>query len=121
MDTKTFTCIECPLGCKLSVDIEGCKVVKVSGNQCPKGEKYAIAEIENPTRVLTTTILTEGLALRAVPVRTSGPVPKDKMMDIMTEIKKARLKKNVKAGDVVIKNILELNVNMIATRDADNA
>lgn len=113
---KKITCIECPKGCSLSVDIENCRVVKVSGNECPKGEKYARAEVENPVRILTSAVLAEGLPLKMVPVRTDKPIPKNKLMEAMGEVKKVRLKKAVKPGDIIIKNILNSGADLIATR-----
>jgi CxxC motif-containing protein len=114
--TRKVTCIECPVGCSLEVDIENCKVVKVSGNKCPKGIIYATEEVENPLRIITSTILTEGLELRTVSVRTDGPIPKSRIGDAMREIRKTRLKKPVRLGQIVIADILSLGVNVIATR-----
>ncbi len=117
MGTKTITCIECPVGCSLRVDIENRKVVKVSGNKCPKGEKYAITEFENPLRILTSTVLTKGLPVKMVPVKTDGPIPKGRIMDVMGEIKKIILDRPVRVGDVIADNISGLGVNLVATRD----
>ena len=114
---KKITCIECPKGCTLSLDIENCRVVKVSGNECPKGEKYAIAEVESPLRVLTSSILTEGLDLKMAPVRTDRAIPKSKMLDAVDAIKKIRIKKRVRQGEVIAENFLGLGVNLIATRE----
>jgi len=114
---KKLTCIECPKGCTLSVDIENCRVVTVSGNECPKGEKYAHSEVENPMRILTSAVLTDGLSLKMLPVRTDKPIPKAKLLEAMSEIKKIRVSKPVKIGDVVKENLLGLSVNLIATRE----
>jgi len=114
---KKLTCIECPKGCGLEVDIENCRVVKVSGNKCPKGEKYAITEIENPVRILTTTVLACGLGLKMVPVRTDGPIPKSRMHEAIEEIKKLKISKPQRPGDIVLRNLLGLDVNLIATRN----
>ncbi|MBI5124078.1 MAG: DUF1667 domain-containing protein [Candidatus Omnitrophica bacterium] len=113
---KKITCIECPKGCMLSVDIENCRVVKVSGNECPKGEKYAASEVENPMRILTSAVLAEGLPLKMIPVRTDKPIPKPRLMDAMSEIKKIRLKNPVNAGEVIAKDFLNLGVSLVATR-----
>lgn len=113
---KIITCIQCPKGCTLSVDIENCRVVKVTGNECPKGEKYAISEIENPMRILTSAILTEGLSLKMAPVRTDGPIPKSHIMHAMDEIKKLRLKSPAVAGEVLAKDFMGLGVNLVITR-----
>ena len=115
---KRMTCIECPKGCQLSIDIESCRVVKVSGNDCPKADKYAVQEIENPMRILTSTVLAEGLSLKMVPVRTSEPIPKSGIMEAMSAVKKMRLAKPVRCGEIIAKNFLNLGADLIATRDA---
>ncbi len=119
MDTRIFTCIECPVGCRLKADIENCKVVKVAGNKCPKGEKYAVAEVEDPTRVLTSAVLAEGLPVRMVPVRTDRPVPKEKMLEIMGEIKKMRIRKGVRSGEIIAADLMGTGANLIVTREVD--
>ena len=115
---KKLTCIECPVGCALSVDIETCRVVKVSGNKCPRGEKYAVCETENPVRFLTSVVLAQGLDLKMVPVRTDKPVPRGKLKEAMVEIKKMRITEGVRAGEVVAANFMGLGVNLVATREA---
>jgi len=116
MMIKELTCIECPKGCLLSIDIENCRVVKVSGNECPKGEKYAVQETENPMRILTSAVLAEGLSMKMVPVRTDKPIPKSKIMEAMSEVKKIRLKNSVNSGSIIIENFLGLGVNLLSTR-----
>jgi CxxC motif-containing protein len=115
---KSLTCIECPLSCALAVDVENCKVLKVSGHKCPKGEQYAISEIENPTRILTATVLCQALDLKMLPVRTDQPIPKAKIFPAMEEIRSIRVNKPVEAGEILVKNFLGLQVNLIATRNA---
>ncbi|MBN3040408.1 MAG: DUF1667 domain-containing protein, partial [Candidatus Omnitrophica bacterium] len=87
------------------------------GNKCFKGKAYAEQEVKNPQRVLTTTVKTQGLEIKMLAVKTSKPIPKAKINQAMKLIKKFRLKKQVHAGEVVIKNILGLDADLIATRD----
>jgi len=115
---KQLTCIECPAGCKLSVTSDNGKVVSVSGNNCPKGEAYAAAEIENPLRILTATVATVGLQLKMVAVRTDKPIPKSRMLEAMQEVKKIKLAYPVKAGDVIVEKFLGMKVNLIAARES---
>ncbi len=117
--TKKLTCIECPKGCRLLVDVQNGKVAKVTGNECPKGEKYAISEIENPARILTSGVLSQGLGLKMIPVRTDKPIPKSRIFDAMNEVKKIRITAPLKSGDIIVKNFLGLGVNLIATRKAE--
>ena len=113
---KKITCIECPLGCSLSVEIENHKAVNVSGNKCPKGVPYAETEVENPCRILTTTVLTEGLALKAIPVRTDRPIPKTELFRAMEAISRLRITGSVRTGDVITADLLGLGVDLVATR-----
>ncbi len=116
--TKRMVCIECPKSCVLSVDIENCKAVKVTGALCPRGVKYAATETEDPVRILTATVMTEGLELKLLPVRTDRPIPKRDLFRAMEEIRKMRITKPVKAGDLIDGNFLGLGVKLLATREA---
>jgi CxxC motif-containing protein len=118
--TRKIRCIECPKGCYLSVDIEDGKVVLIKGYECLKGKKHAIAEVENPVRILTSTVLTHGLALKMIPVRTDQPIPKTALLKAMEEIKRIRINEPVQVGTIIVENFLNLGINLIATRDCDN-
>ncbi|HAJ57633.1 MAG TPA: hypothetical protein DCL35_07695 [Candidatus Omnitrophica bacterium] len=115
---KQLTCIECPVGCSLAADIENCRVVKVSGNKCPRGEAYAVSEIENPVRVLTSAVLSRGLDLKMVPARTDKPIPKAKLYEAMEALKKICVTQPLAAGDVIVPDFLGIGVDLIATREA---
>ncbi len=110
---KEFICIVCPRGCHLKVDDN----MNVTGNTCPRGKVYALNEITNPTRMITSTVAIESSELCRVPVMTSSPIPKGKIFDVMAEINKVRVKAPVKINDVIIKNVLGLNSDIIATRN----
>ena len=115
---KTMTCIECPQGCALTVDVENGVIKSVQGAKCPKGKVYAAAEVENPVRILTATVLAEGLGLKLVPVRTDRPIPKKDIFRAMEEIRKMRITSPVKSGDAIDKDFLGLGVKLTATREA---
>lgn len=112
---KNLICVSCPLGCPIEVEIENGEVVSVTGNTCKRGDAYARSEITNPVRSLTTSVKVENGLHPVVPVKSSGPVPKDKMFDCMKEINSVTVKAPVKIGDVVIENILGLGVDIVAT------
>ena len=116
---KNLICVSCPLGCPIEVEIENGEVVSVTGNTCKRGEAYARTEITNPVRSLTTSVKVENGIHPVVSVKSSGPVPKDKMFDCMKEINAVSIKAPVKIGDVVIENILGLGVDIVAT-NCDN-
>ena len=113
---RLITCIECPKGCALAVEMDGLKAVAVTGQECPRGDKYARREIENPMRTLTTSVLTEALEFKMLPVRTSAPIPKEKILPAMEEIKKMKISSPVETGDAVVKNFMGLGVDLVAAR-----
>ncbi|MCX5751868.1 MAG: DUF1667 domain-containing protein [Candidatus Saganbacteria bacterium] len=117
IETRKLTCIDCPKGCQLSIETDNGKVMGISGNQCKKGEEYAKQEIENPMRILTTTVIAEGLPLKMIPVRTSGPIPKAKLKEAIEAARKTKITKPVQAETIITKNFLDLGVNLIATRE----
>ena len=110
---KEFICIVCPRGCHLKVDDN----MNVTGNTCPRGKVYALNEITNPTRMITSTVAIESTELKRLPVMTSNPIPKGKIFEVMAEINKVRIKAPVKINDVIIKNVLGLDSDIIATRN----
>jgi len=114
---KEMICVECPVGCHLKVEIENGTIVNISGEKCPKGEKYAEMEIQAPKRVLTSTVLAEGLSCKMIPVRTNGPVPRDRIFEAMDKIQKVTVSRPVKAGEVILPGFLGLNIDLISTRE----
>ena len=112
---RELTCIVCPKGCQLKVELEGKKVLSVTGNTCKRGVVYAETECIAPMRTLTTTAAVEDGGV--VPVKTDGTVPKELMMECMKEINKAIAEPNALLGDVIIKDLLGTGVNVVATRN----
>lgn len=112
---KEMTCVACPLGCSITVEYDGTKVLSVTGNTCKRGDAYARTEITNPVRSLTSTVAVSGGAHPVVPCKSSAPVPKGMMKDCMKEINKARAAAPVKIGDVLIENILGTGADIVAT------
>lgn len=113
MTTKNITCIGCPLGCGITVTMEGGKVIKVEGNTCKKGETFAISEATDPRRILTTTMRTSSGGL--VPVKTDKPVKKGMLFDMMKAVNGSVAKEPVDIGDVLVKNVLRSGADIVAT------
>jgi CxxC motif-containing protein len=119
---RELTCIECPQGCRLTVEIENGKALKVTGNKCPRGEAYGRQEVENPVRTFTSSVLTSGLDIKMLPVRTSGAIPKDKMLPAMDEVRGILVTEPVPEGGIIKENFLGIaGVNLIACRPAVKA
>jgi CxxC motif-containing protein len=108
-------CINCPRGCHLEVEnING--EIGVSGNFCPRGKTYAESEMLNPLRTLTTTLPIVSKKYRRLPVMTSEPIPKGKVMDAMKALKDVSVEAPVKMGDVIVKGIIGLDADIIASK-----
>jgi CxxC motif-containing protein len=113
MSIKNITCIGCPLGCGIAVEMDGGKVTKVSGNSCKKGESFAISEAADPRRILTTTMRTVSGGL--VPVKTDRPVKKGMLFGMMKAINGTAAKEPVNIGDVLIRDILGSGADVVAS------
>ena len=116
--SKEIICIVCPIGCKMEVSKDGDKY-DVTGNTCKRGYDYAVKEMTNPTRIVTSTVKITNASLNRLPVRTNKPIPKDKIFGCMKLINNVEVKAPIKMGDIIIENILNLNVNLIASRDLE--
>jgi CxxC motif-containing protein len=114
--TKNIICIMCPLGCTMEVVIEGSEVKQVTGQRCKKGIKHARQEVLFPGRVLTTTIRTHLLEDCLLPVRSNKEVPKERLRDCIKDISTRTVSGPVATGEVVVRNILNLGIDIIACR-----
>lgn len=114
---KDMICVTCPRGCNITVEYEGTNVISVTGNTCPRGEKYARTEIVNPERNIHSTVKLIGGKNPVVPCKTSSPIPKEKIFDVMKEIDKVTVKAPVKIGDVFIKDVCGTGVDIVCTNN----
>ena len=111
---KTLTCIECPIGCEVEVEMLDGKVISVQGNSCPRGKTYAENEVTCPKRVVTSTVRAGNGEM--IPVKTDKPVRKSEIFTVMEKINKTVCKLPVKIGDVLVENICD-DAHLIATRN----
>ena len=112
---RELTCIVCPKGCQLTVELDGKNVLSVEGHTCKRGEVYARSECTAPMRTLTTTAPVENGGV--VPVKTDRAIPKEMLFECMKVINSARVSPNAKLGDIVIENILGTGANVVTTRN----
>ncbi|MBE6550558.1 MAG: DUF1667 domain-containing protein [Ruminococcaceae bacterium] len=112
---RELTCIVCPKGCALKVELEGKRVIKVEGHTCKRGITYAESECTAPMRTLTTTAPVSGGGI--VPVKTNKPVPKELLFACMTEVNKLRVSPDGKIGDIAAENILGTGADIVLTRN----
>jgi CxxC motif-containing protein len=114
---KEMICIGCPMGCYVTVDYFGTKLRNVSGNRCKVGLEYAEKEISNPQRTLTTTVKVKHGHLPLVSVRTNKPIPKNRIFEAMNLLANVEVEAPIKIGEPIIQNILDIGINIIATKN----
>lgn len=112
---KELTCIVCPRGCRLQVDDD----MNVTGNFCPRGKQYALSELTNPVRTITTSIRVSNRPHTLVSVKTTNPVPKGKIFEVMEEINKISVKAPVRIGQIVKTKVLGLDSDIVITKNID--
>ena len=80
------------------------------------GKTYFKQEVFSPGRVLTTTVKTDNPEAPLLPVRSDKLIPKDRLTECMKVIAEHTARGPIHLGQVVIDNILDLNINIIASR-----
>ena len=113
---QQITCINCPVGCRMKVVLnDGGEVVSVEGNTCPRGAVYARQEGTLPLRMITA-VIPAGNSETPLSVKTRQPVPKKLIPDVMARLNEVRISAPVELGQVVLSNVCDTGVDVIATR-----
>lgn len=115
MKKRELICIGCPLGCMLTVELEGTEVVNVTGNTCPRGKTYAEKEVTNPTRIVTSSVKVSGGDRVSVACKTKSDIPKSKIFDVARALKDVVAEAPVSIGDVLVENVADTGVEIVAT------
>jgi CxxC motif-containing protein len=109
-EVKEIICITCPKGCDAKVWEEE-ESIKITGKICKKGKAYIQQEFLEPKRVLTSTVVV------ANSVRTVEAIPKKDLFRAMEQLSKVSVKPPVHVGEVIISNVLDTGVDLIASGD----
>ena len=109
-------CVACPKGCRLNVKRDGDQVL-VTNQGCKRGVEYAVGEMNDPRRMVATTVRIKGGRHPLLPVYTAEPFPKGKIMDLLKVLRKVEIESPVKAGQVVLENPLDSGIRILASRD----
>ena len=116
MERKELICIGCPLGCNLTVEMDGGQVVSVNGNTCKRGDDYARKELTDPRRIVTSTVPVAGGNLPVVSVKTASDIPKGKIRECLCALKGVTITAPVQSGDVIVENVADTGVDVVATK-----
>ena len=115
MTKRELTCIGCPMGCLVTVELDGDTITDISGYTCPRGKTYAENEVKNPKRTVTSTVKVAGGKRERVSCKTASDIPKDKIQDVMREINSAVAQAPVVIGETLISNVAGTGVDIVAT------
>jgi CxxC motif-containing protein len=113
---KEITCIVCPIGCKILVKTYGKQFEVCDGQKCKRGFEYARLEALDPRRMLTSSVLVKDGEWPLVSVKSSKSIPKNKIFDVLKEIKKANIKAPINLGQIIIKNVANTKIDIISTK-----
>ena len=116
VEKKELTCIGCPMGCQMEVELEDGAVKKIVGFACRKGEAYAAKEVVDPRRIVTTVLPVDGGEIGMVPVKTASDIPKSLIRACMDALRSLRVTAPVAAGQVIVENLCGTGVDVVATR-----
>ena len=111
---KNIICICCPNGCHLSVDEEN--GFAVTGQKCKRGEVYGKQEVQDPQRVITSTVAVSGGAYVRCPVKTNSTISKKLMFEAMKTLDNLVVPAPVQLGQKIVTNICGTSVDFVASR-----
>ena len=117
VETTKIICVTCPVGCTLEVTHDGDTVLEIAGSACKRGTDYVQAELTDPRRMVSSTVLVRGGIHPLVPVYTADPFPKPLIFSLLAELRRIELQAPVRMGQVVLENALGTGVDVLVSRD----
>lgn len=121
MEKKELTCIGCPLGCGITVEMKDGEIVSITGHTCKRGEEYARKELTNPTRIVTSIVRVKGGKIPMVSVKTKTDIPKNKIFDCAKALQNVIINAPVCIGDVIVEDVAGTGVAIVATKNIEAA
>jgi len=115
-EEKEITCIVCPIGCKILVKTDDKQIKNIDGNKCKRGIDYAEHEALDPRRMLTTSVSVDNGEWPLVSVKSSQPIPKEKVFQVLKEIKKTTVNAPVKPGQKILNSVTNTGIDIVATK-----
>ena len=115
-EKRHFTCVTCPIGCEIHVEVQDGDIISMEGNKCKKSVEFVLQELKEPMRVLTTTVRVNGARWAMLPVRTDKSIPKRLFFQVIDDLSDVELQAPVKISEVIIKDVAGTDANIVATR-----
>ena len=119
MSENSIICVACPVGCRIKIKSAEGNIEEITGYQCEQGRKYAVEEFKNPTRILPTTVRVKNGILPLVSVKTAEPIPKSELLAAMEELARVEMEAPVECGQVVLENVVDSGVTVVATNNVE--
>jgi CxxC motif-containing protein len=120
MKQADITCIICPSGCRLTVSERPDGSLEVAGAACKRGVEYGGQEYREPRRMLITTMRVDGGELPVIPVRSNKELPKERIFEAVEYVSHIAVQAPVKMGTILVPNLLDLDIDVIASRDIES-
>ncbi len=120
-ETSEIICVACPKGCTLQVKHEGKDVLEVIGAGCRRGKEYAICELQDPRRMVASTVKVKDGLHPLVPVYTRKAFPKPLIPQLAKKLREVEVPAPVEINQVVLENALDTGIDIIASRDMPQA
>ena len=117
--SREMICINCPMGCRLTVDDADKANITVTGNTCPRGVTYAVNEVTAPKRMVTGSVKVQGGTIPMVSVKTREAIPKELIFKSLELLKNVTLTAPVHIGDVAAADRCGCGVDFIVTKNVD--
>lgn len=119
MEKKELTCIGCPLGCAITVEMKDGEIISITGHTCKRGEEYARKELTNPTRIVTSIVRVEGGKIPMVSVKTQNDIPKGKIFECAKALQSITVNAPVHIGDIILEDVAGTGVAIVATKNVE--
>ena len=117
---REIVCISCPVGCRMTVSTgSNEKEITVEGNRCQRGYEYGLQEALAPTRLVTATVALASKTLPRLPVKTTIPLGRERISELLDALYAIRLTPPVAVGDSVLDDFAGTGVDVVATRSVE--
>jgi glycerol-1-phosphate dehydrogenase [NAD(P)+] len=109
---EKMICTRCPKACQMHVVAKADGRIEINGSECDLGEEYARDEAAKPAGIITSTVRVKSGVYPKARVWTTGPVPENRVGDLIKELRKFNVSAPLRSRQVLIKNILELGIDI---------
>lgn len=109
-------CSVCKNHCSLEVE-ETDGIITVRGNCCARGDWFGREELRGERKIVTHRAATVFESVPTVSVKTTGPIPKELVFRVIRAIRKQKIDRPMKRGEVLIHCPLDLPTDVVIDSD----